>query len=167
MKFGIKRAALLAIATVGTLVGMGAPADAGHGASSVTVVGSGTISPGIFSTPMQQSWNFTSVTIVTVGTVVPTGVSTCGASGTSAGTREDTLTGGGTGTWGCTGGVLAGCSGSLVFVRIGNVVQVAISGSTGACAGATGSLTCNFTPTTVNPTTSYQLACEGEIHHLK
>lgn len=164
MKLGIKRAALLAIATVGLVVASGTPAQSATGASAVVVAGSGSINPGITTGQAQQSWNFTSVTIVTAGVAVATGSSTCNAGGTSATTLEDVLVGGGTGTWSCNSGVLVGCGGPLVFVRTATIVQVTISGNAGTCAGVTGQLTCQFTPTNANPTTQYQLACAGEIH---
>jgi hypothetical protein len=163
--FRSKKLVLVALGAA-ALALSGTPADAATGVSAAQVSGSGTISPGLNPVPRTQQFTFTSVTITTTAVgvgAVNSGNSGCSASGGST-IHETTAHGKGGGTWSCSSGALAGCSGVLTYVRVGGVVTVDLAGHAGTCANVAGTLQCEFTPVTVAPpTTAYSLVCAGEV----
>jgi hypothetical protein len=169
-----KLSLLMAIAA--TVAMLGQSSAYAVGADAAVVVGSGTISPGLSTVPTPQSFTFTTANLGSVPSVAA-GATTNG--GAFAGTincsfgGNSTLAGGetsaaglgtGSGTCGTAVGV-AGTSGSLActltYIRVGPIVVVILSctatvngnsNNTGVGVGAF-----LFVPTSVNPTTSYQL----------
>lgn len=145
--------AMIMAVSLGMLGAQVAPAGAAD-AGVAQVNGSGTISPGLGAAPAAQSFTFNSTTITITGTV--NGSSTCTASGGSIG-AENLGAGVGTGTWGCSAGLLAGRGGSLDYVRVGAEVTVAVTG------GVTAELNCVFVADQTPPSlvVSYSLTCAG------
>ena len=137
-----------------------APASAASAGVAI-VTGTGNITPPLSATglPASHAFNFTSTTIQTTGIVntspVVLSASSCGASGASI--TEVAAGGVGTGSWGCSTGVLAGRSGTLAYVRVGVVVPVVLQG------GLAGALACVFQPDQLPPAdvSSYHLTCAG------
>jgi hypothetical protein len=173
----VESVTLSAIAIM-SLIGGQLPAHAAGGGAAV-VVGSGTISPGLTTVPTPQTFTFSTANLAGAPSVAA-GVSTNG--GAFAGTvncsftGNSTLAGGetsavgeGTGSGGCSSAAgVAGTSGSIsctiiLYVRIGAFVDVVLSCTitiNGNPANhAIEVAICVFIPTSVNPTTSYQLVC--------
>jgi hypothetical protein len=171
---------LVSLATVASIVvGSGqAPAHA-IGGMAATMVGSGTISPGLTTRPTPQSFTMTSANIASFPSIMAgasnnggavAGTMTCSFSGSStlAG-GETTAAGLGTGSGSCgTAAGIAGTSGwitcSLTYIRVGPFWEIVItctstvngnSNNSGIGIGI-----CAWVPTSVNPTTSYQIVCQ-------
>lgn len=138
-----------AIGTVGVLIGAGPAAAAGTG----TVVGKGTISPGLTNVPAYQRVTFTG-TLVAVGTK-GSGTYACVFSGAST-IKETSLKGKGNASGTCTGANGRATS-RVSYVRTGSVVTLNGT-SLGALAGKVQGA-CNFEPTSAPTTKSYQLQC--------
>jgi hypothetical protein len=150
MGFIKKAAVATALATaVVAMVGQGgafADGDIGPFSDAGVAIGTGTITPGLTTTSCTQNVTFTG-TVVTDG---DEGVNTGGVSFGGASVGCETLNNGqGTGNL---SGALAG---AVDYTRIGNLVTLSgtINGDP-VLAGA-----CLFVPTSVNPVTSYALAC--------
>lgn len=156
----LRKFGMLAVAGATALFVAGAgPASATTG--TLVAAGSGTISPGLTTTPtFQTSVNFTG-TVVVAG-APGAGDYNCTFNGAST-IAETEAVGQGSGTLTCTGVVPVGqsFSCSLSYERTGTVVVVR-----GGCSGSvSGSVTATlaFEPTSVNPTSSYQLQGTGVI----
>lgn len=112
------------------------------------VVGTGTISPGLPG--CNQRVTFSGQAVLTT---VPPSVRTITFTGSSAGC-EDILLGQGCGTI-----AGPGISGTVCYNRIANVVQ--LSGTVTVDGHQhTLTATCEFVPTSVQPTTTYALTCQ-------
>jgi hypothetical protein len=156
---------------------MGQSSAYGLGAAGHVVVGSGTISPGLTTVPTNQSFTFTTGNLASLPSVAA-GVSTNGGASvvtlncvfngnsTIAG-GETSAAGLGVGSGSCT--TATGVAGttysavcSLTYIRVGPIVIVVlvcvtvINGNPNNSGTAVGAFL--FVPTSVNPTTSYQLA---------
>lgn len=131
-------------------------APSAHADDAVAVVrGSGGISPGLSMTPTAQV-----VTFCGEGTV---------AVGNHAGTYNFCFNGsdpGGTTLAGSGSGTLSGdITGNVSFDRDGNVVEVTGNVSYDGENGSIDIAICVFQPTSVNPTTSYNLYCDVRLTH--
>lgn len=133
-----------------------APASA-QTAGVAVVQGAGTISPPLSVTglPASHAYTFSSfnllVTGVNHGSPAALQPWACSSSG---GSISEVYAGGvGTGGWACN----SGYAGSLVYVRVGAIVPVVITG------GLSGALVCEFTPDQLPPSdiSSYALNCAG------
>ena len=131
------------------------PAAAHPAHADVAVIqGSGTISPGLSATalPAQQSISFTGTATV-VGTEGVLATYPCSFGGTDlAGHPAEGV------------GTVSGSCGPIsfttcVFVRVGVVVAVVCADVTTALSVELGAGVCVFTPTTFEPTTTYDLIC--------
>lgn len=148
----IFRTALAAVALVAPLGFSSAPATADDVTDVATVVGTGTIKPGL---PTEGCDEQTEITFT--GTAVNAGdhagvysIRFDGNSGTNCETLQN-----GAGTGVLSGGV----SGTVAYTRVGSVVTLT---GTGAVNGAGHHITtahCVFVPTSANPVTSYALSC--------
>jgi hypothetical protein len=144
-----------AIGAVGVMIGAG---PAGAAAGTGTVVGHGTISPGLTNTPTFQRISFIG-TLVAAGTK-NSGTYSCVFTGASS-IAETSAKGKGTARGSCTGSKGSATS-SVAYTR--TATDVVLSGhSTGAISGAING-DCNFAPTSAPTTKSYQLQCFLALH---
>jgi hypothetical protein len=147
------------LALAGTAVGIAAllGASSAHASTGAgTVVGHGTISPGLTNTPTYQSVSFTG-TLAAVGQPAKgTGTYSCSFTGRSN-IKEDLNKGKGNASGTCSGS--KGTTRSTVaYKRTGSVVT--LSGTaTGVIAGAITGV-CDFAPTSAPQVKTYQLQCE-------
>jgi len=181
MRSWIIRGALV-VGTASMLVMPGGPADATVNDFEVVVQGAGTISPGLTAVvPQPQVWQlWASVTAVGIrnkGVVTVLGAGSCTASGSStvrnpvnnavlATVGETTGYGAGSGTWSCSSGPLVGKGGKLYYEREGSALEVELTDGNKPATGY-GTLKCVFVPNTLQPTTSFQITCEGEYVDVK
>ena len=136
------------------------PANANPSVANAVVEGSGTISPGLgtSTTPTAQTVTF-SGTATGHFNGTP-GSCTISFTGTGVGTPA---TASGSGSASCSGtGISISCQ--VSYQRTG--VVVAGSGSCTGTVHGTLSVVCVFSPTSVNPTTSYELACILTVIHI-
>jgi hypothetical protein len=119
-------------------------------ADTFVIQGSGTISPGLTTTPTNQSISFTGTATV-VGTHGTPGTYSCSFSGTSS-IPETTANGAGTVSGSCGPIAFSSCT----YVRAG--VNVAVNCTEGT---RTATAKCVFNPGNTNPTTRYTLICTG------
>jgi hypothetical protein len=158
MGFFKKAAVATAMATaVVSLVGQnGAFADTVSDA--VVAVGTGTITPGL---PTSGCAVQTDITFTGNGAVVGDDGVTAPASvtfdGNSGSTCESLNSGQGSGTLGGT------FSANVTYQRTGPIVQVFGSGNIGGKPHSPIAAVCIFIPTSVNPVTSYALACAAAL----
>jgi len=148
MGFFKKAAVATAMATaVVTMVGQGGAFGASAAAGGA--VGTGTIAPGLPTTGCANQTSVTFDSFVLVYTDTAPTVSTANTHFAGASNGCETLNAGqGSGT------LSGGLSGWVDYVRIKNVVAISGTINGTAAAGA-----CLFVPTSVNPVTSYALAC--------
>ncbi|HZQ29223.1 MAG TPA: hypothetical protein VFA94_16115 [Acidimicrobiales bacterium] len=153
-------------AAVLSTVAMLVPSSA-YGASQVAAggVGHGTISPGLTTTPTAQSVSFQSDVFIGGGVSTDpnaaTGTVNCTFNGSSTLPGGETVAqGGGSVTGSCTvaAGVGVGQSVNCTvsYSRVGNVVVITVNCTFGT-HHSTGGGVFLFVPTSVNPTTSYEL----------
>lgn len=112
------------------------------------IQGSGTITPGLSATPQNQSVSFTGTATV-VGTDGVLATYTCSFAGTGFGNALGGI------------GSVSGSCGPVVFPSctfVFTAVHVTV-----ACPPTIAASDCIFTPTTLNPTTTYDLLCEGAL----
>lgn len=149
----------LVAALVGaTVLILGGASPALAATASATVVGSGTISPGLTTTPTDQTFAFSGTTVV-AGTSGVSGVYTCSVSGSST-VAETVVSGAGTGTGTCTK------SGATIDVAVSYLREagsVTLSGSTSGAISGSVAGECSFEPTDANPVTAFELQCEVTI----
>jgi hypothetical protein len=143
--------AATAIGVIGVFIGAG---PAGAAAGTGTVVGHGTISPGLTSKPTFQKVSFTG-TLAAVGTK-NSGTYACNFTGASN-IPETQQKGHGSARGTCSGSHGTATS-TVTYAR--TATNVTLKGSSvGAIAGkVTGD--CSFEPTSAPTTKSYQLQCE-------
>jgi hypothetical protein len=140
------------LASAVVFVGAGA-SEAATGTASV--VGNGTISPGLTATPTAQNVTFSGTAVVAA--TAGSGVYHCNFNGASD-IGETIQAGDGNVSGNCTSSVPAGNSfvcNSIHYQRTGGVVRI-----NGSCTGtASGTITgaFSFEPTSVAPISSYQL----------
>ena len=131
---------------------------AGAAAGTGTVVGHGTISPGLTNTPTYQTISFIG-TLVAVGTK-NSGTYSCVFTGSSS-IKETSAKGKGTSRGSCTGANGSATS-TVSYTR--TATDVVLSGtSTGAIAGKING-DCSFEPTSAPTTKNYQLQCFLALH---
>jgi hypothetical protein len=146
-----KATMVLAILASMAMVGQ----NSAYGAASGVVTGHGAISPGLTTTPTDQTFNFT--TDITVGVTTKPGpaAGSFSCTFTGSGAQETVVTGGGTGTGSCSGTISVSCT--ISYTRAGPVVTV-----TGSCTigGTTQTLigVFVFVAGSAPPVTSYTLA---------
>lgn len=126
--------------------------------ASATVVGHGMISPGLTTTPTDQTFAFGGTAVV-AGTGGVSGVYTCSVDGSSS-VPETVASGAGIGSGSCTKSGVA-IDVSVTYLR--EAGSVTLSGS--ASGAVTGSLTgeCSFEPTTAPTVTAFELQCAVAI----
>jgi hypothetical protein len=147
--------AVTAIGAVGVMIGAG---PAGAAAGTGTVVGHGTISPGLTNTPTFQRVSFIG-TLVAAGTK-NSGVYSCVFTGSST-IKETSAKGKGTARGSCTGSP-GSATANVSYTRV--ATDVVLSGhSTGAISGALNG-NCNFAPTSAPTVKNYQLQCILALH---
>jgi hypothetical protein len=147
--------ATTAIGAVGVFIVAG---PAGAAAGTGTVVGHGTISPGLTNTPTYQHVSFIG-TLVAVGTK-NSGTYSCVFTGASS-IKETSAKGKGTARGNCTGSH-GSATATVNYTR--NATNVVLAGvSTGAIAGHLNG-DCNFVPTSAPTTKNYQLQCSLVLH---
>jgi hypothetical protein len=168
----------LAMAVLAAIAMLGQSSAYAVGADAAVVFGSGTISPGLTTVPTPQTFTFSTAIMPSVPSVA-VGASTNG--GAFAGTincsfsGNSTIAGGetsaagvGTGSGSCNTGVgLAGTNGAitcttLTYIRVGALVVVVLNPCTATVNGnpnnsGLGVGVFLFVPTSVNPTTGYDL----------
>lgn len=148
------RKLVTAVAVVASFALPAVPASAGPVTDVAIVVGTGGIYPGLPNSGCipNQRVTFTATLAVNAGDHAGLyAVSFEGSSGTNC---ESLTFGAGTGT------LSGGVSGTVSYNRNGNVVTLT---GTGAVNGAFHRITigiCEFVPTSVNPVTTYGLACQ-------
>ena len=154
--------AIAAAAAAPLFVLAAGPASAAS-AETAHIVGHGTISPGLTTTPtFQTSVTFASDAVVASGQVANSAGASCNFSGAST-IAETAQQGQGSGTVSCSGGSpdAINLSGNVNYVRTGGTVTLSgsISGSAGgkseSCTITAGVF--NFQPTSAPTTTSYRL----------
>ena len=143
------------IGAVGVMIGAG---PAGAAAGTGTVVGHGTISPGLTNTPTFQKVSFIG-TLVAAGTK-NSGTYSCVFTGAST-IKETSAKGKGTARGSCTGSN-GSATANVNYNRVGTDVVLAGS-STGALSGALNG-DCSFEPTSAPTTKNYQLQCLLALH---
>ena len=143
------RNGIVALVAVPLVMLTSTPAGAAQ-ANAMLVTGSGTISPGLTVIPTGQSLSFTG-TATMVGTYGLAARYSCSWSGSA------------TGSLAAMTGTISGNCGPVtfhvcVFVSLAPRVKIACPQS--SPSGFT-AFDCTFTPVDVNPTTKYNLMCEG------
>ena len=139
-----RRVAIVAVA-LGLLAGASpAPADTG----SATVVGTGSISPGL---PAQGCTSGQSVSFD--GTVVHAAATYSVHFDGSSSICESLSAGAGSGT------LSGGVTGSVNYTRTGNVVQLSGNVVMGGTAHSISGCVCVWVPTSVFPTITYTMVC--------
>jgi hypothetical protein len=147
--------AITAIGAVGVFIGAG---PAGAAAGSAAVVGHGTISPGLTTTPTAQTISFTG-TLVAAGTA-NSGTYACRFTGSST-IKETTQKGKGVARGTCSGSKGTATS-TVSYTRTTSAVVLAGT-STGALAGKLNGA-CVFEPTSAPQVKAYQLQCALALH---
>lgn len=141
------RATLSVLACAMTLL---AP-NAAHAALVAVATGSGTIQPGLSTVPTYQH-----VTFGGTATVVGDDAGTYDVSFDGNSIIMETLAQGeGIGT------LSGGVSGTVHYVRAGNIVSLDGSGTVNGHAHTAIAAVCEFQGTDINPVQHYELACEG------
>ena len=131
-------------------------ANAGPGADVAVVTGNGTIRPGLSTECTVQAVTFSGSAEVL---------------GTHPGTYSVSFSGGSisceTNGFGAgTGTLSGGVSGTVNYSRTGNIVTLNGSGAIGTHARTIIAAVCEFVPTSVDPTTTYALACQVALGPL-
>jgi hypothetical protein len=125
-----------------------------------TIQGAGTISPGLTTTPANQTFSFSgSGPVVDANNTALTGVYNCSVSGASS-APETSATGAGSFSGSCSGPTTVAVSGT--YTR--DAGTVVISGSISGSISASFTGGCVFTPTSAPTVTSFRVACHLALH---
>jgi hypothetical protein len=155
---GVRTKVALATGAIGAVGVFIAAGPAGAAAGTASVVGHGTISPGLTNTPTAQRISFIG-TLAAVGTK-NSGTYSCVFTGSSS-IKETNAKGKGTARGNCAGSK-GSATATVNYTR--TATNVVLAGkSTGALAGTLNG-DCNFVPTSAPTVKNYQLQCQIALH---